>query len=419
MSRTGRVNALLLLSLAAAGAAGCERPQLDLPPPKPPVVIVAKATTDYVTDFEDFTGRTDAIPSVSVLARVQGYLEKVHFKDGDEVKEGDPLFEIDSRPYKANLDQTEATLAQAEAHLTRLAADYKRAATLYQRGSLSREEFDKVTGDRAEAEAAVGIARAQYDLAKLNVAFCKISAPISGRLSRRMVDPGNLVTADTTSLTSIVSQDPMYVYFDVDERTLLRLRRMVKEGKLQTRAQRAIPVLIGLSDEEGYSMKGFIDFSDNRLDAATGTLRVRARVDNPKPYVLSPGLFVRVRLPIGDPHRSVLVEERAVGTDQGQKFVYVVNDKHEVQTRRIKVGRLLEDGRRVVDESLNEGEQVVVNGIQRIRPGIKVEPRTESRAPEKKVAGPNGGPTPPAPAQGPAPRETAAGPPEQKLRPKG
>jgi RND family efflux transporter MFP subunit len=381
MSRR-RVLTFAPLVLAAAAAAGCERPQPELPPARPPDVIVGRAVTDYVTDYEDFTGRTDAIYSVEVRARVTGYLEKVQFKDGDEVKEGDLLFEIDARPYKAQLDQTEATLAQNEAHLTRLTADYKRAENLYRRGSIGREEFDKYTGDRSESEAAVGIARAQYDMAKLNYGFTKVTAQISGRLSRRLVDPGNLVTADTTALTTIVSLDPMYVYFDIDERTLLRLRRMVQEGKLKTRQEKVVPVLIGLSDEEGYSMKGTIDFSDNRVDAATGTLRVRARVPNPRPYVLSPGLFVRVRVPIGDPHRSVLVEERSVGTDQGQKFVYVVSDKNQVETRRIKVGRL--DGiMRVVAEGLAAGERVVVNGIQRIRPGITVTPHDESESERK------------------------------------
>ena len=235
----------------------------------------------------------------------------------------------------------------------------------------------------------VGIARATFDLAKLQVAYCKIVAPIDGRLSRRLVDPGNLVKADETALTTTVSLDPLYVYFDIDERTLLRLRRLVHDGKLKTRAEAAIPVMIGLADEEGYSIKGEVDFSDNRVEASTGTLRVRAKIANPRPYLLSPGLFVRVRLPIGGPRPSVLVEERALGSNQSEKFVYVVNGKDEIETRRVTVGKL-EGGMRVVKENLSPGERVVVSGLQRVRPGLKVSPRTEGEMTKKPATAPAG-----------------------------
>jgi RND family efflux transporter MFP subunit len=331
--------------------------------------------SDYVTDYEDFTGRTEAVFTVSVLSRVTGYLEKVHFKDGEEVNEGDLLIEIDPRLYKYELDRAEATLAQTEAHLKRMDADYRRTSNLYARGNVSREEFDKYSGDRAEAEATVGIARASRDFAKLNEEFTRIPAPISGLLSRRLVDPGNLVKADDTSLTTIVSLDPMYVYFDVDERTLLRLRRLVSEGKIPSRQDGAeIPILVALADEDGFPHKGTIDFRENKVDSSTGTLRVRAVIANPKPRVLSPGLFVRVRLPVGGAHRSILVPEQAIGTDQGKKFLYVVDENDVVGTRSVTIGKL-DRGMRVIEAGLAPGENVIVGGLQRVRDKMKVAPK--------------------------------------------
>lgn len=424
-----RIGLVVAAMLACSGVVGCDKGQVKQPDPKPPVVVYSKPITDYVADYEDFTGRTDAIYSVNITARVSGYLDKVNFKDGEEVKDGDLLFEIDPRPYKAELDRTEATLAQSEAHLKRLDADYKRAANLYSRGNISREEFDKYVGDRSEAEAAVGVSRASFDLAKLNVTFTKITSPISGRLSRRLVDPGNLVTADVTSLTTVVSLDPLYVYFDVDERTLLRLRRLVRDKKIPSRETEDIPILVALSDEEDFPHKGVIDFSDNRVDPGTGTLRVRAKIANPKPRVLSPGLFVRVRLPVGSPRKTILVAEKALGTDQGQKYVYVIvpfdpkNDdeaappkgepkkdaapaapvvekkgvvsadqpgvKFRVFKRNVKIGKL-DAGMREIEEGLAANEWVVVEGLQRIRPKLEVDPM-----PDKTMKAKDGG-VPPA-----------------------
>jgi RND family efflux transporter MFP subunit len=220
------------------------------------------------------------------------------------------------------------------------------------------------------------VARADFDLAKLNMTFTRITAPISGRLSRRLVDPGNLVMADTTPMTTIVSLDPLYVYFDVDERTLLRLRRLVREKKIPSREEQDIPVLTALSDETSFPHKGLINFSDNRVDPGTGTLRVRATIANPKPRVLSPGLFMRVRLPVGAPRKSIMIAEKAIGTDQGQKYVYVINDKNLAVKRLVSVGKL-DAGMREIADGLSSDERVVVEGLQRVRPGLEVEPKTE------------------------------------------
>jgi RND family efflux transporter MFP subunit len=379
-ARRGQFPALALaLGLACGGVFGCSSAPPEAVRPKPVLVTYASPVSDYVTDYEDFTGRTEAIFSINITARVSGYLDKVHFKDGDEVKEDDPLFDIDPRPYKAELDRTEANLAQTEAHLKRLEADFRRATNLLSRGSIGREEYDKVSGDRAEAEAAVGIARASFDLAKLNVGFTKINAPITGRLSRRMVDPGNLVKSDETALTTIISQDPLYVYFDVDERTLLRLRRLVGEGKIPSRQVADIPVLCGLSDEEDFPHKGLVNFSDNKVDPGTGTLRVRASLANPKPRLLSPGMFMRVRLPVGSPRKSTMVPERSLMTDQGQKYLYLVDEHSKVLRRDVSVGKL--EGRMRVIEKVDKGlpsdAKVIVEGQQRVRPGAEVTARPE------------------------------------------
>ena len=385
--RRFRPTALLLAGVLAP--LGCERPTPPIQPPKPITVSVRKPVSEYVTDFEEFTGRTQAVYDISIRARVTGYLDKVYFKDGAEVKEGDLLIEIDPRPYKAELARAEATLTQSEAHLKRLEADFRRASTLLARGGIGREEYDKIAGDRAEAEAAVGIAAASRDASKLSEEFTRIKSPITGRLSRRLVDPGNLVKADDTILTSIVSLDPLYVYFDVDERTMLELRRLVREGKMPSRDVAEVKILAGLADEvdlEGnqeFPHEGTINFSDNKVEAGTGTLSVRASIENPKTEastsrVLSPGLFIRVRLPVGSPHKSILVPEQAIGTDQGRKFLYVVNGKEgkdEVGTvdyRPVQVGKL-DRGLRVVEKGINPGERVIVSGLQRVRPGAKVQ----------------------------------------------
>jgi len=380
-----QTTSLALFLACCVAVTGCTREPMSAPTPKPPVVKVSQPLTDTVEDYEDFTGRTDAIFSVTVNARVTGYLDKVNFTDGSEVKEGDLLFEIDPRPYQADLDRAEANVLQTEAHQRRLEADQRRASNLFGRGAISREEVDRIAGDYAEAQAAVGVAKAARDLAKLSLEFTKVRAPISGRLSRRMVDPGNLVKADETALTTIVSLDPLFVYFDIDERTVLKLRRLIREGKIQSRAQAVIPVLAELADEQDFPHHGEIDFSDNRVDASTGTLRVRGKIANPQPRVLSPGLFMRVRLPVGKPHKAILIPEQALASDQGRKFVYVVKNMPEevpdketgkptktgkmvdlAFKRDVKVGSL-NKGLRVIESGLELDERVIVSGLQSVR----------------------------------------------------
>jgi RND family efflux transporter MFP subunit len=336
----------------------------------PAEVMVSAPVTGMVTDYVDFPGRIEAVNSVEIRARVTGYLEKVYFKEGADVEQGDLLFEIDSRPYEAELARAEGAVIQSEGRLTRLNGDFERAAALQSKGALSKEEYLRIAGDRTEAQGALKVNEAARDLAKLNLSFTQVRAPLSGRISRRAIDPGNLVKADDTAVTTIVSLDPVYAYFDLDERTTLLLKRLIREKKIEWSLDAGWPVLMGLADEVGFPRTGEINFAENRVDADTGTWRLRGRFDNAD-HSLPPGLFVRIRLPFGAPHEAILIAEEALGTDQGQKYVYVVGDENKAEQRRIKVGRL-HNGLREVLEGLGTSDRIVVNGLQRVRPGGEV-----------------------------------------------
>ncbi len=395
-----------VLAACACGAlvAGCDEAGVKPPATPVPEVVVEQPTTKVVTDYEDFTGYTDAVYTVEIRARVTGYLDKVLFKDGDEVPEGKLLFEIDPRPYQAEFDRAQSSVTQAEAHLARLENDHRRAVALESRNAIGREEYDKIVGDYNEAVAAVGTAKAVRDTAKLNLEFTKVTAPIAGQISERRVVAGNLVKADDTLLTTIVSVDPMYFYFDIDETTLLKLRKLLREGSMTSYREPGTEryVNLELANEEGFPRRGKINFADNRVTQNTGTLRVRGEISNPKSTnankregarTLSPGMFVRVRLPIGEPHEAIEVPERAVGTDQGNKYLFVLNTKkQEVEKRNVEVG-MLDDERRVITKGLGKDEVFVVEGLQRIRNGSKVRlkeglPRTsQARASASTSAG--------------------------------
>jgi RND family efflux transporter MFP subunit len=369
-----------LLLLGGLLAAGCTPPPPQMPPPRPPDVEVAEAVVDTITDYEVFYGKTQAEKEVDVRARVSGYLDKILFKDGAEVRKNDVLFEIDPRPLQAELDRTEANVAQAETHLQRMEYDYRRAQSLANTKSMSREEYDKAFGDLGEARSAVKAATAARNTAKLNLEYSRVVAPISGRISRRMVDAGNLVKADDTSLTRIVSLDPIYAYFDIDERTYNRVKRFLEQQEVSPGERKQITVSMGLSDEttspdptEGrgsfdddkFPFKGEIDFVDNRIDPDSGSLWVRGTFTNPQ-RLLTPGLFVRVRLPLGPPHRAVLIPEQALATDQGQKFVWVVDAEDHARYKQVKFGPQYRR-QRTIEQGIEPGDRVIVSGLQRVR----------------------------------------------------
>lgn len=365
--------AFAMLGCMGLGCLGCQKAEVKAPAPKPQEVLFVAPVQQTVTESEEFTGRTWAMNTVEIRARVSGYLDEVKFKDGDLVKEGDLLFRIDPRSFKAEEARAKATVAQNRARLDRLGKQYKRGAQLVQSNSMTQEEFEQIVSDRNEAEATLAGANADQDIAALNLSYTEVKSPISGRISRRLVDPGNLVTADTTLLATIVTVDPIYVYFDIDERTVLRLKRLVREGDIKSVRDSQVEVQIALADETEFKHTGIVNFIDNQVDPTTGTLRFRAIMDNAKNFY-SPGLFVRLRLPIGEPHPALLVPEEALGTDQGQRFVYVVNDKDEIEYRRVKTG-LLANGMRVIESGVESADRVVVTGLQRIRKGAKVVPK--------------------------------------------
>jgi len=364
-----------VLAVSLLTTCGCG-PKQDAKPTgtAPPVVYFTLPVMKEVSENEEFTGRTESVHSVEVRARVSGYLDKANFKDGSEVKQGDVLFEVDPRPYQAEFDRASAAVAQAEAHVVRLDADFARAQKLLATNSISKEDYDKVFGDRAEAYANVKLAKAVQDTAQLNLKFTKITAPLTGLASRRAVDPGNLIKADETMLTTIVALDPMYATFDIDERTVLKVRRQIREGKLKSARESEVPVSIGLPDEEGYSVQGTINFVDNRVDSSTGTLRVRGIFPNTN-KLFSPGVFVRVLLRTGPTRQAMVIPDEAVGTDQGQKNVFIVNDKNVVQYRKVTTGPLAPGGLRVIEQGISTGDRIIVKGLQRVRQGTVVDPK--------------------------------------------
>ena len=366
----------LLLGLCL-GLAGCARVPSGAPEEAPTPVTVSRPVERDVTDYADFTGRTAAVDSVEVRAHVWGYLDKVNFKEGALVQKGDVLFELDPRPYQATLNQAKAKVTQDEAQLTYDEAEYQRNVKLVGKGAVSRSDLDKTAAARGVDIANVAADKAVVASRQLDLEYTKVTAPVSGRVSRYVVTVGNLIQSGDqnggTLLTTIVSLDPMYAYFDVDEHTVLRVRQLAREGKADSPRDGGLPVWLGLANEDGHPHQGTIDFVDNQVNPRIGTMRLRGVFAN-KEQVLAPGLFARVRAPIGRPHKALLVSERALDTDQGQKVLYVVKEKNEVVSRTVRQGAL-HDGLREITDGLKPGERVIVNGLQQVRPGVTVEPK--------------------------------------------
>ncbi len=367
-----RRGSVLVLGLCL-GLTGCKRPAAEAPPPVQ--VTISYPLEREVTDYADFTARTAAVDSVEVRAHVWGYLDKVNFKEGAMVKKGEVLFELDPRPYQAQVDQAKAKVANFEAQLGFDEAEYRRNANLVRTGAVSRSDLDKTEAARGVDRANIADAKAAVASRQLDLEYTKVVAPVSGRTSRYVVTVGNLIQAGDqnggTLLTTIVSVDPMYAYFDVDERTVLRVRGLIREGKADSPREGGVPVWLALAGEDGFPHTGTINFVDNRVNPKTGTMTLRGVFPN-KDQVLAPGLFGRVRMLIGRAHKGLLVNERALDTDQGQKILYLVNEKNEVFARPVKLGAL-HDGMREITEGLKPREQVIVKGLQRVRPGMTVE----------------------------------------------
>jgi len=363
--------AVSALSLALGGCARNEAAQVAAMPP--PQVTVAQVVSRPVTEFDEFTGRFEAVDRVEIRPRVSGYISSVNFTEGSEVNKGDVLFVIDQRPYDADLKRAKAQLAQARTQLELAKSERERAVKLLDQHAISQEEFDTRSAGSEQAQANVEAAQAAVDASALNMTFTRVTAPISGRISRAQVTAGNLVTSGQTLLTTLVSLDPIYVRFDGDEQAYLRYTKLAREGTRTSSRDARNPVLVGLADESGYPHQGVMVFVDNELDPTTGTIRGRARLDN-HDRAFTPGLFARVKLLGNGTYNALLINDSAVGTDQSVKYVLVVGADNKVEYRPVKLGPIV-DGLRVVREGLSAGDTIVVNGLQRVRPGSPVTPQ--------------------------------------------
>lgn len=397
----------------SAGPAGAAAQQMP-----PPVVDAVPAVTDNIREYRDYTGRTAAANTVQLRARVSGYLlqapqpalakteetpvtpdetvdpdstsrnvDRVVSREGEEVARGTLLFQVDPEPYELALQQAEGNLETARAQLNRYELDLKRSRELFQSKATSRSELDLAIANRAEAQGSVKNLEAIVERAKLDLQYTRVVAPITGLLGKSMVTPGNLIAADTTLLTTIVSTKPIYVEFDVDERSVLDYRSRIASGDVPSARKQQIPVQLGLATDEGFPHEGYIDFVDNQTDPTTGNTNVRATFPNDQ-GTLSPGFFARVRVPFSSDYRAILVPTRAIGTDQQGKFVWVV-EAGKAQRRSIRPGMVKGD-RTVITDGLKGDEMVIVSGLQKVRPGAEVQisqpddstkPTTESNSP--------------------------------------
>lgn len=343
-------------------------------------VDVATVVFKSVSEWQNYSGRLEAVDKVDIRPLVPGTITAVHFKDGALVKKGDPLFTIDQRPYLAEVDRATGQLAAAESRAAYTATDAARAQRLIEQNAIAKRDFDEKQNASREAIANVKVAKAALDAAKVNLSYTEITAPVAGRVSRAELTVGNIVSAGATAplLTSLVSVSPIYASFDVDEQTYLRY--------LNQASGNAAPVSLGLADEEGYSRQGAVASIDNQLDTQSGTIRVRARFDNANGALL-PGLYARIKVGGGKPHDTVLVDDSAIGTDQAKKYVLVVGPDDRVQYREVTLGNLHE-GLRIVTSGLKAGDRIVVNGVQRARPNDSVHANSVDMADISRAARP-------------------------------
>lgn len=385
MNSVQKTSAWAVLIITALLANACRHSEPAAAPP-PPKVTVSQPIVQEIIEWDEYTGRVEATESVEVRARVNGYLQSIHFKDGAIVKKGDLLFVIDPRPYQAELDRVTAELQLNQARLELANSDHARAQKLLQFRAISQEEADTRAATEQQAQESVEAARAAVKAAKLNVEFTRVTAPITGRISRKLVTEGNLInggTAEATLLTTIVSMDPIYVYFEADERSYLKYLRLSKNGKGPNSREARSPVYLALADEKGFPRKGYLDFLDNRLDPRTGTMTARAVFSNPD-LALTPGLFGRVRLQGSTSYEAVLVPDEAVGSDQAQKFVFVINGDNTVEYRMVQLGPLVH-GFRIIREGLKPNDWFISNGVQRVaRTGVTVTPEKRDISVPKK-----------------------------------
>ena len=373
--RTTSLGVLLVLSVAVI--AGCSGQAAENGMPPPPAVSVAPVLIKQISQWDDFSGRVEAVESVDLRPRVSGYIDRVNYEEGQEVRKGEVLFTIDSRSYRAELARAQADLARARSQAELGRSEAARAKKLSELQAISTESYEQRRSAAAEAQANVAAAQAAVDAARLNLEFTQVRAPISGRAGRALVTAGNLVSAgDAASvLTTLVSLDKMHVHFDTDERTFLHYAELARKGERPSENGAGVPVQVGLVGEDGFPHTGVVDFLDNQVDSATGTIRARALLDNAD-RAFTPGLFARVRVLGSGQFNAMLVDDKAVLTDQDRKYVYVVDAKHQAQRRDVTLGRTA-DGLRIVETGLKAGDKVIVSGVQKVFfPGMPVADKT-------------------------------------------
>ncbi|MGB9364899.1 MAG: efflux RND transporter periplasmic adaptor subunit [Xanthobacteraceae bacterium] len=372
----------LLIGLAPL-LAGCGEGAPKQAASPPPAVTVAKPTKQQVTDYDEYVGRFLAVDMVEVRARVSGYLDKVHFKDGEIVKQGDPLFSIDRRPFETSLAQVRATLAQARANLAFTEGDLARASQLVKDRTITEQTFEQRTQAKRVAEASVAAQEAAVRQAELDLQFTELKAPVAGRIGDRRVSEGNLVTGgtggNTTMLATIVSIDPIRFEFTFDEGSFLRYERLGKEGKDTASRQTGIEVAVKLIDENDFSHPGRMDFVDNVIERSSGTIRGRASLANPN-GTLTPGMFGRVRVPGSSPYEALLIPDNAIGSEQVRKYVLVVDGENVARIKYVTLGQLA-GNLRVIKDGLSTDDRVIVNGLMRARAGSKVTPQEQGTPP--------------------------------------
>ncbi|MET0581597.1 MAG: efflux RND transporter periplasmic adaptor subunit [Pseudoxanthomonas sp.] len=377
-NRALRTTALgVMLALTVAIIAGCSSEAAETGMPPPPEVSAATVLVKQISQWDDFTGRVEAVENVDLRPRVSGYIDRVNYEEGQEVRKGDVLFTIDSRSYRAELARAQADLARARSQAELGRSEAARAKKLSDLQAISTESYEQRRSASAEAQANVAAAQAAVDAARLNLEFTQVRAPISGRAGRALVTAGNLVSAgDSASvLTTLVSLDKMHVHFDTDERTFLHYAELARKGERPSENGAGVPVQVGLVGEEGFPHTGVVDFLDNQVDPATGTIRARALLDNAD-RTFTPGLFARVRVLGSGQFKAVLIDDKAVLTDQDRKYVYVVDAKGQAQRKDVELGRTA-GGLRIVETGLADGDKVIVSGVQKVFfPGMPVKATT-------------------------------------------
>ena len=374
--------AIILLVPALAGCGQSQPPGGGAP--SPPTVTVAKPIERGITDQDEYVGRFVAVDSVEIRARVSGYLDQIHFRDGQMVKQGDLLFTIDKRPFQNTVAQARGTLAQAKANLAFAEADLERAKQLVRDRTITEQTFDQRTQAQRSAAASVAANEAAVRQAELDLEFTELRAPVAGRIGDRRVSPGNLVTGGaggtTTMLANIVSLDPIRFEFTMDEASYLRYERFSGSGKEVTGREGGVMVGLKLLDEKTFEHRGYMDFVDNAIERSTGTIRGRASFSNPD-AVLTPGMFGRIRVPGSPTYNALLLPDAAIGTEQVRKFVLVVGDDAAAVQKYVTLGPLSDDNLRVIKDGIKAGDRVIVNGLMRVRPGQKVTAQEQGAAP--------------------------------------